>query len=444
MHPTLMYSGFGLLVAILSGPRLTAAQSSPIDLSVAHEYFREAQAVCDRDSGKLWGMSLCGPVLFVDPATRTVVANQGDSQGFLTRTGKVFVGRLPDRQPVANAPLAWAGVKWAMIVWSFMTNDSFQRAKLITHESFHRIQDDLKFPVAGVSNSHLDSRDGRIWLQLEWRALRQALTSKGALRRQAIEDALTFRSYRRSLFPKAAASEIALEMHEGLAEYTGFTLSAKDATELIGHLTRQIDQAAGRPTFVGYFAYASGPAYGVLLDASGAAWLKSLSPQDDLGELLGRSLQIELPTDLKARAEEQSSRYDGGALRVAESEREARRQQQIAEDPRRLVDGATLLLPLTDRRRVALNSSNIVPLEGVGTVAPTATVTDEWGVLEVSNGALMIHSEGGRIIKVYVSIPADVTVRPLTGDGWTLQLNSGWTMAPGQRAGDYVVTRREQ
>jgi hypothetical protein len=444
MRTKSIYSGFALIVNILLCPNLASTQSTPIDTSVAYQYFRQAQAACDRDGGKLWGMSVCGPILFVDPVTRMVVANQADTQGLLVKKDEVFVGRLPDKQPIANAPINWAGVKWAMIIWSFMTNDQFQRVKVITHESFHRIQNDLKFPVAGANNDHLDSQDGRIWLQLEWRALRRALISKGAARRRAIEDALTFRNYRRSLFPKAGASERALEMHEGLAEYTGFKLSAKADAELIDYLTKQIDQAAGRPTLVGYFAYASGPAYGVLLDAVGADWLKGLTPQNDLGELLQRSLRIKLSPDLKARAEKQAARYDGDALRSAESEREARRQKQVAEYRRRLVDGATLLIPLTDKRRVALNTSNIVPLEGIGTVTPTATVTDEWGILEVSNGALMIHNEGGRVIRVYVSVPADLDARPLKGDGWTLQLDSGWVMTPGQRRGDYVLKRLEQ
>jgi hypothetical protein len=437
-------SGLVLFVSVLLCPDLTCAQSTPIDTSVAYQYFREARSACDRDGGKLWGVPLCGPILFVDPGTRMVAANQSDLEGLLVKKGEVFVGRLPDQQPIANAAINWGGVKWAMIIWPFMTNDEFQRVKLITHESFHRIQNDLKFPVAGTNNNHLDSQDGRIWLQLEWRALRQALISKGAARRRAIKDALTFRNHRRSLFPKAESSERALEMHEGLAEYTGFKLSAKANTELIDHLTKQIDRAAGRPTFVGYFAYASGPAYGVLLDAAGANWLKGLTPQNDLGELLQGSLKIKLSPDLKARAEKQASRYGGEALRLAESEREARRQKQIAEYRRRFVDGPTLLIPLTDKRRVALNSSNIVPLEGVGTVTPTATVTDEWGILEVSNGALMIHNEGGRVIKVYVSIPADLNARPLTGDGWTLKLESGWVVAPGQRQGDYILKRPQQ
>jgi hypothetical protein len=232
-------------------------------------------------------------------------------------------------------------------------------------------------------------------------------------------------------------------MHEGLAEYTGFKLSAKTETELTHYLIRQIAQAAERPSFVGSFAYSSGPAYGVLLDASGANWRKGLMPQHDLGELLQRLLKIKLSTDLKARAEKQASRYDSAALRVAESEREATRQKRIAEYRERLVDGPTLLIPLTDKRSVTTDSTNMVPLEEVGTVYPTAKVSDVWGILEVSNGALMIREGGGRVTKVYVPTPADTNARPLKGDGWTLQLDYGWALTPGQRKGDFILKRLE-
>lgn len=443
MRTKYSYSGIALFVSLLLCQNLAQAQNTGIDTAVALQYFREAQSACDRDRGALWGKSVCGPILFVDPQTRMAVANQSDLEGLLVRKDDVFTGRLPDKQPLANAAINWGGIKWAMIIWPFLTQDKFQRVKLMMHESYHRIQNDLGFPARGASNNHLDSQDGRIWLQLEWRALRQALINTGEARRRAIEDALTFRNYRRSLFPKSDFSERTLEMHEGLAEYTGFKLSAQDNTERIDYLAKAIEQGAARPTFVGSFAYSSGPAYGVLLDDSDANWLKGLAPQQDLGELLQRSLDIKLPPDLKARAEQQASKYDGDALNLAEAEREAKRQKRIAEYRMRLVDGPTLLVSLTDKRSVILNSSNIVPLEGAGTVYPTARVTDEWGILEITNGALMVQNEGGRIIKVYVSIPADLNARPLKGDGWTLQLDAGWVVTPGQRKGDYILKKLE-
>ena len=433
-----------VFVALLAGANRAPGQSqnSPIDPSVAAQYFLEAKAACTQDGGKLWGMSLCGPVLFVDPATRAVVANQSDAEGLLVKKDEVFLGRLPDRLPVANAYVNWGGVRWTMIIWPSLTPDRFQRVKLMMHESYHRIQNELKFSVHNAANDHLDSRDGRFWLQLEWRALRRALTSQGAARRQAVEDALTFRAYRRSLFAPTSASERVLEINEGLAEYTGFRLSAKTNAELLDYLTRQIERAAENPTFVGSFAYSSGPAYGILLDTAAAGWRQGLTPQDDLGELLQRSLRIELSSDVRARAEKQAGQYGGEALRLAEAERETARQKRIAEYRKRLVEGPTLLLSLTDKRTVSFNSTNIVPLEGVGTVYPTARVSDEWGILEISNGALMVR-EGGRITKVYVPSPADVKTPSLKGDGWVLQLNPDWLVVPGQRPGDYLVRRRE-
>lgn len=233
-------------------------------------------------------------------------------------------------------------------------------------------------------------------------------------------------------------------MHEGLAEYTGFRLSARTDRELTERLTKQIEQGAARPSFVSSFAYSSGPAYGVLLDAARPDWRKSLTPQDDLGELLRAALKLTPPGDLKARAEARAADYDGAALRAAEAEREAARQERVAEYRARLVEGPTLLVALTDQRRVATNSANAVPIEGVGTVHPTATVTDEWGILEVNGGALMIHAPGGRIMQIYLAAPADASARPLQGDGWTLQLSPGWTLAPGTRAGDHVLRKSEQ
>ena len=33
-----------------------------VDQQRAQEYFKEVQALCERDGGRLWGVSLCGPM----------------------------------------------------------------------------------------------------------------------------------------------------------------------------------------------------------------------------------------------------------------------------------------------------------------------------------------------------------------------------------------------
>jgi hypothetical protein len=69
---------------------------------------------------------------------------------------------------------------------------------------FHRIQGDLGFAASNGHNEHLDTLEGRVWTQHEWRRSAGALGSSGSDRAEAIADALAFRRERRRLFPGAA------------------------------------------------------------------------------------------------------------------------------------------------------------------------------------------------------------------------------------------------
>ena len=426
-----------LMIALPVAPS-RAGQESPIDLALAGRYFAEAEALCARDNSRLWGVRLCGPMIFADRQTRAAVANQSDREGRLTRSGNLFVGRLPESVGVANTALDWAGARWTMVMWP-LPEDRFARAQLMAHELWHRVQEELRLPASNPANNHLDSRDGRLWLQLEWRALRAALAESGRARRRAIEDALVFRARRRQLFPAAAAAEErALEMNEGLAEYTGFKLSGRGAAEQTAYAVQRLGGAAERRTFVRSFAYDSGPAYGLLLDETGANWRARLSAQDDLGLLLQRRLSLSLPRDLRQRADERAASYDGAALRAAEDELERNRQARLAEYRARFVSGPVLAIPLTGNMRYTFDPNNLLPLDTLGTVYPQFRVSDDWGILTVTeNGALMLADRTG----LRLPAPADTQARPLQGAGWTLELNPGWQLERGARPGDYLLQK---
>jgi hypothetical protein len=85
----------------------------------------------------------------------------------------------------------------------------------------------------------------------------------------------------------------------------------------------------------------------------------------------------------------------------------------------------------------SFDPNNVQSLDTLGTVYPVMRLTDEWGILTVSNGALM----NSRFTKVYVTAPANLSVRPLHGDGWTLELFEGWQIDQGKRTGDLVLKR---
>jgi hypothetical protein len=435
------FSCFVLVACMICGSDTPSSRSlaftgeGAIDPALARRYFDEAQSLCAADANRVWGVSLCGPLLFADPKTRSVAANKIDLEGMLKPSGGAFVGTLPARVNIAYTAVEWAGVKWTMLIWP-LPEDKFERGRLYAHESWHRIQQDLGFPSTSPSNGHLDSLEGRIWMRLEWRALRSALTQKGGPRRRAIMDALSFRSMRRSLFANAEADERALEMHEGLAQYTGVKLSGHPDHPAFA--VKLIDEVEANPTFVRSFAYASGPAYGVLLDQTRSNWRKGLKPADDLGLLLAHALSLKPGAPSKASAELSAKQYDGAALRVAEAERDALRRKREAEMRARFVEGPLLRIPL-QQMSMQFDPNHVQPLEGSGTVYPEIRIVDVWGILNASKGALISATYD----RVVVPAPTSTETPNIKGDGWTIELKEGWSLAPDKRQGDYILRKKQ-
>ncbi len=178
-------------------------------------YFKEAAALCEHEGGKLWGVSLCGPMVIADAATHTIATSQPAPDA-----------KQPATLGFANSAMDWGGTRWSTLVWQMIPADAHARGRLMMHELFHRVQPQLGFQIRDGQYDHLDTVDGRYWMQLEWRALARALGASGAARTAAVRDALGFRMARRKAFPNAAENERLLEMNEGLAQYTGTAASA--------------------------------------------------------------------------------------------------------------------------------------------------------------------------------------------------------------------------
>ena len=431
-------SEYALLIALgfafFAAPVLRAGHA-PISLETARGYFAEAQSLCEADHGQLWGVSLCGPIMFVDPNSRFIVANQADSNGILRAEGGVFTGTLPLSQNVANTAVEWAGVHWTQMLWP-LPEEVRARDTLMAHELFHRIQGQLGLPqLKGGDNRQLDTLDGRYYLQLEWRALARALqASTSEDRRTAITDALVFRTERYKLFPGAATEEQALELNEGLAEYTGVKLGNPSPEEQVKFAIFDLTAQASNSTFVRSFAYATGPAYGLLLDQSNPEWRRQIRQGSTFNSLLATSLGITPPANLEQAAVDRSAPYNGQALKTAEIERETKRQQLIAKYRAQFVDGPTLTLPFR-HMNVQFNPRNLQPLGELGTVYPNMRITDDWGILEATNGALMKPDWSAVIVRA----PSIATGSSVKGDGWTLELKPGWKLVPATRKGDFIL-----
>src|SRR5262245_45523540 len=88
-----------LFVLVLLGA--ATAADGQVQPQVAQRYFEEAKRLCERDAGRLWGVSLCGPMVIVDQATGTRATSQPEPGGPPPR----FAG-------FADGPVSWGGLRW--------------------------------------------------------------------------------------------------------------------------------------------------------------------------------------------------------------------------------------------------------------------------------------------------------------------------------------------
>ena len=407
------------VLALLGATTVGEAQIQP---ELAKRYFEEARKLCERDAGRLWGVSLCGPVVIFDQRTGTRATSQPEPEGPLPR----FPG-------LVDGPVTWGGLRWfSFPLYMLPENDADARQQIMLHGLFHRVQPELGLMTSDGFNEHLDTLEGRVWMQLEWRALRRALESSGSDRAGAIADVLAFRRERRRLFPGAADNERRDEIREGLASYTGIAGWANSPAD--ARRAAAVAAAGGelQTSFVGNFEAASGPAYGVLLDDLKPGWRRQVRATSDLGDLLASAINRPPTTDVAVAA----SRYDGVKLRTAEEARDRAQQVRVAELRRRFVDGPVLTMSTGGSGTSDTRGSVGIP--GVGTVFfHDFTLSARWGRLNANKGVL--RSADGTTLSVPVTVPLQGTI--LQGDGWSITLNVGWAVRGAAQAGSYIIVR---
>lgn len=395
-----------------------------VDQQRAQVWFNEVRALCERDGGHLWGVSICMPMVIGDARTQTFATSRPAPNEPRPRLVGILMG-----------PIQWGDTMWAALTWDMLASQPPHiRNERFLHESFHIVQLRLGLIVPTVSAEHLDLVDGRYWMRLEWRALARALRESGQARVMAIREALAFRHARHTRFPDKVESERALDIGEGLASYTGIVLAAESGADAIARALGELAAAEDGESFVRTFAYASGPAYGLLLDAASPGWPRTVRASDDPAALLMRALGVQPAADAAAAA----VRYGGAELRAAEEQREQQRQARIAELRRRFVDGPVLVMPgggggFSDSR-------GAVVIPDAGTVYfGDYRMNGAWGALEATNGVLV--SSDGRRRRLPGPVRSNGTT--ISGDGWTFRAAAGWVIREGARRGDYEVVRQQ-
>lgn len=420
---------------ILASVLATPGRAQEVDTLSASAAVALFGANCRALGEALWGRSLCGPHVLVHAPTRAALTSRPPPGQAFAPVAGVYAGRLPAGMATANTAVEWGDERWAMVLLP-LPADPRARYTLLAHEAFHRAQPDWGFEMADPSSPHLDEETGRVWLRLELRALARALDTTGEDAARATVDAVHFRAHRHRLYPGADTIEAKLELNEGLAEYTGVRYAAMvlgDDHAGIARATRDYENSA---SFVRSFAYATGPAMGLLLDRRDPGWRSRVHARGLAGLLadavLGDAPLVAGEAELAARA----AAYGHTTIAAEEAERATRLAARLADIRGRLVDGPILLLRQENLNAV-FNPNELVPVPGEGTYYPTASFRAAWGQVEVRAGGALLAADWTTL-----RLPAaDVRVESgvVHGAGWILELAEGWSLR--QRGAGWEVAR---
>jgi hypothetical protein len=348
-------------------------------------------ARCDATGRRLWGVSLCVPIVLVDPASGRHWASQAEP------------GPLPAIR--ANTAFQWQEQTWVMVL-APLPADKAQLLALLFHEAWHSRQAALGFPANAGAASHLDGVEGRYLMQLEWRALAAALNARGAERRAHLAQALAFRARRLGRIPGAREAERQLMRHEGLAAYTGTALSGDPRRVALAAL------AAGphAPSLTRSFAYASAPAWGVLLDALRPGWNRHVPADADLPDL------IPVPAATIARPDD----YGGAALLADEARAGMEREARLAASLAATSEARGLFLPLA-QAQMNFDPNRVSPAPDGSTIYHRITLSDAWGRIAVEGIGLRIGADFHGAWAPWPLPPGALELRP----GWRVAERPG-------------------
>lgn len=349
-----------LLIAVLA--LLASCRTSDVSI------FEHVEKLCNKDNGKLWGVNLYSPVLGVD-SLRNIVSNVPDAP-------KTF----PAEKPVANSTTELDGKRWTMILWP-LSGDQMHQSIILVHEMFHYCQPKLGlWQDKDPNNSHLSSRDARTLLKLEWNALKAAASCDGEQKKTALKDALSFRAQRRHLYPDFAQEENALEVLEGLAEYTGRRIAIPDNKEYLQSLS-DLDYLYESDNLTRSFAYLSGPLYGLILDQSAHSWHKEMNSGSDLGSSAMAIYGITLPENLEETVETAKAKYDFESIDAAE-EAFQRKLEERNQTLRKLFAPDNVITLECPNLSIQFSPDSMIKMDDGSMVIYGCTAFCDWGSVE--------------------------------------------------------------
>jgi hypothetical protein len=105
------------------------------------------------------------------------------------------------------------------------------------------------------------------------------------------------------------------------------------------------------------------------------------------------------------------------------TEREERNRKLLAEYREQFITQPHFDIML-EQMQFSFDLRNLVPPDDKRTVYPAIRITDTWGILTATKGALVASNWK----TITLSAPTEINDRKITGNGWALELEKGYTL----------------
>ncbi len=392
----------------------------------ALQYFKKIEDICNRDNGKLWGKNLYGPLMFVDRGTRRIVSNRADSEGLLKEKDGIYTGLYPRELIINNAPVMFGGAEFAMAPLP-ARDDDYRIETRAVHSLFHLFQEEEGFVSTGYITSNMDGHEARLWIKLEWKALRKALSSNGDGQLLAIRDALIFRGANRELYHKYAADEDRFETYEGLATFTSTLLCTNSPDEFKKRLFEFLDRIYSMQSYSRSYGFIHGALYAALLYDKGYDFKQIKTCDFDLGNAVRELYNIQLPAVCRDVAGSIAVNYNIDEI----NKEEEKRLSDIKENINRLISTFTekpVVFIELESPYFDFEPEDVHSLDTLGTLYNSLRVSDNWGKLTVESGGCLVANTYKYLRITAKGFKADKN--RISGEGWHLILNDDWEMIP--------------
>lgn len=408
-----------LLFLISCGKEKT---DSSFTAAKASQYFKAIEEACIRDDGKLWGQQLYGPVMFVERTSRRIIANYPDSEGLLKGKDGVYTGDYPKELIVSNTPVVYGGTKYAMVPLR-ADEDEFRIISRSLHVLFHNFQETCGIAPSMFNEKSMDEKEARLWIKLEWKALRKAIVKDGDERLVAIRDALVFRGSNRELYHKYAPEENRFETYEGLATFTSLKLCCNSAEEFRTRLLEYLDRTYNMSSYARSYGLIHGALYASLLYDSGYDLRQIRSDTLDLAGIVRDAYKIKLPSICRDVAGSLAFSYDIDLINKEEEKRLTDIQERLHKLTSTFTEKTVVYIEL-ESPSFDFEPENIQPLDTLGILYSAIRVSDNWGKLSVDKGGCLVSNN-----YKYLRITAKGfkgEKNHISGEGWNIFLNGDW------------------